>query len=75
MRGDGDAAPAAGERFLTRGKRWANIEAPNAIVGEWIRRSPVDHVCARLNQLGLAHSLVYSAAKIMAAPQLPRAQP
>lgn len=60
---------ATDERFLTHGKRWANIEALNAIVADWIRRSPVDEVCARLSAFGLAYSLVYSAAEIVTDPQ------
>ena len=56
------------ERFSSHNVRWQNIEAINGIVGKWIKTSPVSEVTAALDAKGLAYSLVYSAADIVADP-------
>ena len=58
----------ADPRFGSHALRWQNIEAINAIVGEWIASRPVPEICARLDEHGLAYSLVYTAADIARDP-------
>lgn len=59
---------AADPRFRTHNDRWRNIGEINAIVGRWIKTHPVETVTGALDGNGLASSLVYSPADIMADP-------
>ena len=59
----------ADPRFSSHAERWKNIREINAIVGHWIKSNPVATVMQLLDSNGLAFSLVYSAAEIMADPQ------
>lgn len=58
----------ADPRFASHALRWQHIDDINARVADWVAGRPVDAVCARLDEFGLAYSLVYSAADIAADP-------
>jgi crotonobetainyl-CoA:carnitine CoA-transferase CaiB-like acyl-CoA transferase len=55
-------------RFGSHALRWQHIDEINAQVGAWIASRSVADISARLDQHGLAYSLVYSAADIAADP-------
>lgn len=54
--------------FDTHDHRFANIEALNAIVAEWIVNRPVDTVSATFEAAGIAYSLIFAPEDILADP-------
>ena len=64
----GRAELADDSRYRTHTARAQNYDGINGIVAEWIRRRPVDEVCASLRRHGVPHSLVYSPVEIVNDP-------
>ena len=55
-------------RFADHALRWANILEINGIVADWIKTTPTHDVCRLLDENGLAYSIVYTPADIVADP-------
>jgi crotonobetainyl-CoA:carnitine CoA-transferase CaiB-like acyl-CoA transferase len=55
-------------RNRSHSSRWANVDELNAIVARWMKETPVEEVCRKLDAAKLAHSFIYSIDDIMKDP-------
>lgn len=55
-------------RFSSHANRWQNIIEINELVGTWIKSRPTQDICEALDRHGLAYSIVYTPADILADP-------
>jgi crotonobetainyl-CoA:carnitine CoA-transferase CaiB-like acyl-CoA transferase len=55
-------------RLRTHTSRWEQVDELNAIVAAWMKDTPVDEVCSKLDEARVAHSFIFSIDDIMKDP-------
>ena len=58
----------ADPRYRSHSSRWEHVDELNQILGDWIASTPVEQLCAALDEAKLAYSFIYSIDDIMKDP-------